>query len=588
MAGRVAAMPLVVLAGNPNAGKSTIFNALTGARQHVGNWPGKTVAVSSGTARWNGTSVTLVDLPGTYSLSAHSLEEAIARDFILEEQPDVAIIVADATNLERNLYLAVQILELGAPTALALNMMDAAEADGTAIDIHLLQRLLGIPVVPTVGSKRQGLEDLLQQAIEEAAPQPKSVDYGLEMEQAIATLQPEVARLIGPTAARYTAIKLLEGDTRVIEACSQSPAMEPLLVMARTLAEQIEAIYGDDVELLVADRRYGYVHGLAHQVVTQNRSTQHRTTTDRIDDLVAHRVLGLPIFFGLMALVFVLTANASAPFVTWVDITVNGVLAGWVTAVLTALSAPAWLLSLLVDGILAGVGGVLVFLPVLLVLYFCLAVLEDSGYMARAAFVMDRLMHLLGLHGKSFIPLVVGFGCNVPGILATRTLENRRDRLMTGLMVPLMSCAARLPIYVIFAAAFFPGHAALVVFGLYVLGIALAVLSGLLFRRTLFAKTADSLFVLELPPYRKPALHGLLTHMWRHSEEFVRKAATVILLASMVVWALLNLPVGVDDTADSLFGQAASAVAPIFAPLGFGNWEATGSLATGLVAKEVV
>ena len=588
MAVRDDTQPLVVLAGNPNAGKSTIFNALTGAHQHVGNWPGKTVAVSSGTTRWNGTSVTLVDLPGTYSLSAHSLEEAIARDFILEEHPDVAIVVADATNLERNLYLAVQILELGAPTALALNMMDAAEADGTVIDIDLMQRLLGIPVVPTVGSKRRGLENLLQQAIEKAAAQPKTVDYGLEMEEAIAALQPEVARLIGPVSARYTALKLLEGDKRVIEACGQSAEMTPLLAMARTTAQQIETIYGDDVELLVADRRYGYVHGLAHQVVTQNRSAQHRSTTDRIDDLVAHRVLGLPIFFGLMALVFVLTANASAPFVTWVDITVNGVLAGWITALLTALSAPAWLLSLLVDGILAGVGGVLVFLPVLLVLYFCLAVLEDSGYMARAAFVMDRLMHLLGLHGKSFIPLVVGFGCNVPGILATRTLENRRDRLMTGLMVPLMSCAARLPIYVIFAAAFFPGHAALVVFGLYVLGIALAVLSGLLFRRTLFAKSADSLFVLELPPYRKPALHGLLTHMWRHSEEFVRKAATVILLASIVVWALLNLPIGVQDTEDSLFGQAAGAVAPVFAPLGFGNWEATGSLATGLVAKEVV
>ncbi|MEZ4768025.1 MAG: ferrous iron transport protein B [Caldilineales bacterium] len=588
MAARIDAQPLVVLAGNPNAGKSTIFNALTGARQHVGNWPGKTVAVTSGTARWNGTSVTLVDLPGTYSLSAHSLEEAIARDFILDERPDVAIVVADATNLERNLYLAVQILELGAPTALALNMMDAAEADGTAIDIDLLQRLLGIPVVPTVGSKRRGLEELLQQAIEKAIPQPKTVDYGLELERAIATLQPEVARLVSPVAARYTTLKLLEGDRRVIEACDLTADMQPLLANARAAADQIEAVYGDDVELLVADRRYGYVHGLAHQVVTQSRSAQHRSTTDRIDDLVAHRVLGLPIFFALMALVFVLTANASAPFVTWIDVTVNGVLAGWVTALLTALSAPAWLLSLLVDGILAGVGGVLVFLPVLLVLYFCLAVLEDSGYMARAAFVMDRLMHLLGLHGKSFIPLVVGFGCNVPGILATRTLENRRDRLMTGLMVPLMSCAARLPIYVIFAAAFFPGHAALVVFGLYVLGIALAVLSGLVFRRTLFANSADSLFVLELPPYRKPALHGLLTHMWRHSEEFVRKAATVILLASMVVWALLNLPFGVEDTADSLFGKVAGAVAPVFTPLGFGNWEATGSLATGLVAKEVV
>jgi ferrous iron transport protein B len=273
--------------------------------------------------------------------------------------------------------------------------------------------------------------------------------------------------------------------------------------------------------------------------------------------------------------------------VDWIDSTVS-ILAGWVAAVLTALAAPAWLLSLLVDGVMAGVGGVLVFLPVLLILYFCLALLEDSGYMARAAFVMDRLMHLLGLHGKSFIPLIVGFGCNVPGILATRTLENRRDRILTGLMVPLMSCAARLPVYVIFAAAFFPQNASAVIFGLYVLGIVLAVLTGLLMRRTLFGKTPDSLFVLELPPYRLPAWRGLRTHMWRHSEEFVRKAATLILAAAVIVWALLNLPIGVENTEDSLFGRAAGAFAPIFAPLGFGDWQATGSLATGLVAKEVV
>lgn len=585
MASKTDNAPVVALAGNPNAGKSTIFNTLTGGRQHVGNWPGKTVDVKSGVVRWNGSAVTLVDLPGTYSLSAHSLEEIIARDFILEERPDAAIVVADATNLERNLYLAAQVMELGVPVALALNMMDRAEAEGIVIDVDLLSRLLGAPVVPTVGTRRQGLLELVGLAVTEAAPRPNLIDYGIELEQEIAALQGQVA-LWSPDAPRYATLKLLEGDKLALQALGSDPAGDGLRAEARAAAARVQAVYGDDVELLVADRRYGFVHGLAHQVV-KRRGGQRRSLTDRIDDIAAHRVLGLPIFFLLMALVFKLTADASAPFVDWIDSTV-GVLAGWVTAGLTAIAAPAWLISLLVDGVLAGVGGVLVFLPVLLILYFCLALLEDSGYMARAAFVMDKLMHLLGLHGKSFIPLIVGFGCNVPGILATRTLENRRDRILTGLMVPLMSCAARLPVYVIFAAAFFPQNASAVIFGLYLLGIVLAVLTGLLMRRTLFGKTPDSLFVLELPPYRLPAWRGLRTHMWRHSEEFVRKAATLILAAAVVVWALLNLPIGVENAEDSLFGRAAGVFAPIFEPLGFGNWQATGSLATGLVAKEVV
>lgn len=587
MASDAVARPVVALAGNPNAGKSTIFNALTGGRQHVGNWPGKTVEIASGVVRWNGRQVTLVDLPGTYSLSAHSLEEVIARDFILEERPDAAIVVADATNLERNLYLAVQVLELGVPVALALNMMDRAEAEGVAIDVDLLSRLLGVPAVPTVGTRRQGLLDLVGLAVSEAAPRPKVVDYGYEMEQEIAALQPQVAALLNPATPRYTTLKLLEGDKLAVQALGDTPEAAALRQGVQEAAARVQEVYGDDVELLVADRRYGFVHGLAHQVAKRHGS-RRPSLTDRIDDVVAHRVLGLPIFFLLMAWVFKLTADASAPFVDWIDTTINGVLAGWVTAGLTAIAAPAWLISLLVEGVMAGVGGVLMFLPVLLILYFCLALLEDSGYMARAAFVMDRLMHLLGLHGKSFIPLIVGFGCNVPGILATRTLENRRDRILTGLMVPLMSCAARLPVYVIFAAAFFPQNASAVILGLYVLGIALAVVTGLLMRRALFGKTADSLFVLELPPYRLPAWRSLRSHMWRHSEEFVRKAATLILAAAVIVWALLNLPVGAESTEDSLFGQAAGAVAPIFEPLGFGNWQATGSLATGLVAKEVV
>lgn len=578
--------PLVALVGNPNAGKSTLFNAFTGARQHVGNWPGKTVDVKTGSVRWDGHQVTLVDLPGTYSLSAHSLEEVIARDFILEERPDVAIVVVDATNLERNLYLVVQVMELGVPVAIALNMMDQAEAEGTVIDVPRLSHLLGVPVVPTVGTRRQGLAELMRQALTAARPQPRPVDYGLEAERELARLEPQAAALAPAVSSRHLALKLLEGDREAAQVLGDSPQAEALRREAAAAAERIRSVYGDDPVLLIADRRYGFVHGLAHQVVRRSRG-QQRSLTDRIDDVVASRLLGLPIFFGLMALVFKLTADASAPFVDWVDALFNDVLARWASAGLSALAAPPWLISLAVDGVLAGVGGVLTFVPVLLVLYFCLAILEDSGYMARAAFVMDRAMHALGLHGKSFIPLIVGFGCNVPGILATRTLEHRRDRILTGLLVPLMSCAARLPVYVIFAAAFFPQHTTAVIFSLYLLGIVLAVVSGLVFQRTLFARQGETLFVLELPPYRLPTLRGLLTHMWRHSQEFVVKAGTVILAASVIVWALLNLPVGA-RAEESLFSRAAGAAAPLFRPLGFGTWEATGSLATGLVAKEVV
>jgi ferrous iron transport protein B len=583
-----AARPVVVaLAGNPNAGKSTVFNALTGAHQAVGNWPGKTVDVKRGTVSLDGRRVVLADLPGTYSLGAHSPDEVMARDFMLAERPDAVVVVVDATNLERNLYLVVQILELGVPVAIALNMMDLAEAEGTVLDAALLGRLMGVPVVPTVGTRRQGLEDLLRQSLAAARAHPEVVDYGPELEAELAHLVPLVAGIRPEAPARHTALRLLEGDPATHAALGADDAADAARAAAQAGAARVAALYGYDVALLVADRRYGLVHGLAHQVVRRSHAPG-RSLTDRIDDVVAHRLVGLPLFFLLMGLVFYLTAEASAPFVAWIDFVVNEVLASWVVAVFSALAAPDWLRSLVVDGILAGVGGVLVFLPVLLVLYLCLAVLEDSGYMARAAFVMDRVMHLLGLHGKSFIPLIVGFGCNVPGILATRTLGDRRDRLLTGLLVPLMSCAARLPVYVIFAAAFFPRHTGLVVFGLYLLGIGLAVLSGLLFRRTVLAHTVDSLFVLELPPYRLPTARGLVTHMWRHSAEFVHKAATVILVASVLVWALVNLPPGVPSMAESWFGRLAGAVAPVFTPLGFGNWEAAGSLATGLAAKEVV
>ncbi len=386
---------------------------------------------------------------------------------------------------------------------------------------------------------------------------------------------------------RWLAIKLLEKDAEILERVKGMDGGEQIVAFARERARHVESLLGDDFDLLTADRRYGYINGVVRQSL-HRPLIDRLTLTDRIDNIVTHRWLGLPVFFAVMYIVFRLVIDVSAPFLDWTDAVINGPLANGIRFLLDLLPAPLWLRSLLIDGIVAGVGGVLVFVPGLLILYFFLALIEDSGYMSRAAFVMDRFMRIVGLHGKSFIPMILGFGCAVPAIYATRTIASRRDRVLTALLVPLMSCSARLPVYVVFGLAFFGTKAGTVIWGMYALGILVAMIAGMVFTRTILKPDVSSAFVLELPPYRQPALKSVLIHMWENTREFVRKAGTTILTASIVMWVLLNLPWGVANQRDSYFGKFSSAIAPVFAPLDFGNWETGGALVSGFMAKEIV
>ncbi len=416
------------------------------------------------------------------------------------------------------------------------------------------------------------------------------LDYGGKIEREIAKLIDTFDELnfdTGRYPKRWLALKLLEADPEILERLGSIPEGERVIALAKKSAAHVQDMLGDDFDLLTADRRYGFINGVVRQSLHRPR-LDRITLTDRIDDIVTHRWLGLPVFFAVMYLVFRLVIDVSSPFLDWTDAVINGPLANWIRFLLNLAPLPGWIHSLVIDGVIAGVGGVLVFVPGLLILYFFLALLEDSGYMSRAAFVMDRFMRVVGLHGKSFIPMILGFGCAVPAIYATRTISSRRDRVLTALLVPLMSCSARLPVYVVFGLAFFGSRAGTVIWAMYALGILVAMLAGMFFTRTILKPDASSAFVLELPPYRQPSLKSVLIHMWENTREFVRKAGTMILLASVVMWFLLNLPWGVGDQRDSYFGKVSGAISPVFAPLGFDNWETGGALVTGFMAKEIV
>ncbi|HRQ22521.1 MAG TPA: ferrous iron transport protein B [Anaerolineales bacterium] len=416
------------------------------------------------------------------------------------------------------------------------------------------------------------------------------LDYGGKLEREIMRIIESFSEFQIDTARypqRWLALKLLEADAEVLDVLRRMPNGGKVISLAEESAEKLKSMLGDDVDILIADRRYGFINGIVRQSL--HRPHMDRITlTDRIDDIVTHKWLGLPIFFAMMYVMFRLVIDVSAPFLDWTDSVITGPITGWFSHLLVLLSAPAWMHSLVVEAVIGGVGGVLVFVPGLLILYFFLALLEDSGYMSRAAFVMDRFMRVIGLHGKSFIPMILGFGCAVPAIYATRTIASWRDRVLTALLVPLMSCSARLPVYVVFGLAFFGARAGTVIWGMYALGIVVAMLAGMVFTRTILKPDASSAFVLELPPYRQPALKSVLIHMWENTREFIRKAGTVILAASLVMWILLNFPWGVEDKRDSYFGRVSGAVAPVFAPLGFGNWQTSGALVTGFMAKEIV
>lgn len=416
------------------------------------------------------------------------------------------------------------------------------------------------------------------------------LDYGGKIEREITKLIDvfeEIQFDTGRYPKRWLALKLLEADTDILKRVQAMPNGGQVIARAKKGAEHVTSMLGDDFDMLTADRRYGYINGIVRQSL-HRPLVDRLTLTDRIDDIVTHKWLGLPVFFAVMYIVFRLVIDVSSPFLDWTDAIINGPIANLFRFILDLISAPAWIHSLVIDGIVAGVGGVLVFVPGLLILYFFLALLEDSGYMSRAAFVMDRFMRVVGLHGKSFIPMILGFGCAVPAIYATRTIASRRDRILTALLVPLMSCSARLPVYVVFGLAFFGARAGTVIWAMYALGIVVAMLAGMVFTRTILKPDSTSAFVLELPPYRQPALKSVLIHMWENTREFVRKAGTMILLASVIMWLLLNLPFGVSNQHDSYFGKVSGAISPVFAPLGFDSWETGGALVTGFIAKEIV
>jgi ferrous iron transport protein B len=579
----------VAVAGNPNSGKSTLINAIAGTRLQVGNWPGVTVEKKEAAFDHAGRRIHLVDLPGTYSLSPYSQEEIVARDFLAAARPDVILNVVDSTNLERNLYLTVQLAELGIPVVMALNIHDEAEAKGYRIDARRIEERLGIRVVPTSATKKRGLDALLEAVVAAAGgnetSRPALLSYGTDLDRAALAVAEALDTSAPDVMARYPrrwlVLKLMEGDVRVADELR----IDPAAVLDGPL-EHLRTAHGEDIEALLTEARYALAAGLTREVLEKPR-LQRIELTERIDKVVLNRFLGIPIFFAAMWVVFKLTFDLSAPFGDWIDGTANGPLKRWAAALLGAIAAPDWTVSLVNDGIISGVGFVLVFVPVIFAMMFFITVLEASGYMARAAFVMDRAMHAIGLHGKSFIPMVLGFGCNVPGVYATRTLESWRDRVLTALLIPLMSCGARLPVYVLFVGVFFPGRPGTVIWSLYVVGILLAIVMGFVFKKTLFRGEAPA-FIMELPPYRLPALRSVCLHTWEKGKHFLVKAGTYILAVSVMVWFLLHLPWGVENKRDSYLGRAGQVMAPALAPLGFGTWEAASSLITGVIAKEIV
>lgn len=569
----------VALAGNPNVGKSTIFNALTGSRQHVGNWPGVTVEKKSGFATVDNTEIEIIDLPGTYSLTAYTVDEIVTRDFIIEERPDVVIHIVDTSNFERNLYLTTQLMELGVPLVMALNMSDEAAKNGIKIDPARIKEYFEIPAVKTVGSRREGLDELLRTAIAEAGTSPHhehSVGYGNEIELHIADLITVLKKdpvLISRYPPRWLAIRLLEGDEKIIERIRPGPASD-------AVAELLTSIDLTETEAAMADHRYELIAAFMPQVCPT--CFLGMSASDLIDRVVTNRYLGIPIFLALMWGAFQFTFAFAAPFTSAINAAMNAL-----GAAVTAGVRPEWLASFINNGIIGGVGTVLGFVPNIFILFLILAILEDSGYLARAAFVMDRLMYAIGLPGKSFIPMLIGFGCNVPAILATRTIEDRKDRIITILINPFMSCGARLPVYVLFAGVFFPHSAGTVIFFLYVLGIVIAILSAKLFRLTILpGKPAP--FLMEMPPYRLPTARTSLVHMWDRGSMYLQKAGFVIFGIAIIVWGLASLPLGVAyGSAGSYVGIIGHVLQPVVAPLGF-NWEVTVALIFGFMAKEVV
>ena len=579
---------IIALAGNPNSGKTTLFNSLTGSRHSVGNWPGVTVERKEGKVRYKEAEITGVDLPGTYSLSPYSMEEIVARNYIVEGNPDVVVNIVDASNLERNLYLTTQVIELGKPMVIALNMMDVAEKRGIKVDTNKLSKELGVPVVAIVATKNEGIKELLDTVVKvknkEIDAIPNQIDYGPKAEAEIARTMEELKNnpKVDNTNLRWTALKVLEEDESILKKLEIKPS--PDYDEDMDLSGDIDL--EDDMESLIADKKYGYISKVVNKSVKRPKE-KLLTTSDKIDKVVTNKWLGLPIFGLIMYAVFSLTFGIGDIFIGFIEDGFENI-AEALKGLLASAGAAEWLQSLLGDGIIAGVGGVLTFLPGIIILFIAISLLEDTGYMARVAFIMDRAMRKIGLSGKAFVPLLMGFGCTVPAVMGTRTLEDENDRLATILVSPFMSCGAKLPVYILFAGVFFKGNEANVVFSLYFLGVIVAILSALLFKKTIFKSKATP-FVMELPPYRFPTFKTTGLSVWERVKGYILRAGTIIFAASIVIWFITGFNfTGAVELQDSFGASIGRAIAPIFKPLGFGNWQTTLSLITGLLAKEVV
>lgn len=590
------------LAGNPNCGKTTLFNALTGSNQYVGNWPGVTVEKKEGRVTQSSRDIRIVDLPGIYSLSPYSMEEIVTRNYIIEEKPDLIVNIVDATNLERNLYLSLQLAELAVPMVIALNMMDVVEKQGDSLDASLLARLLGIRVVPISASKGTGVHKLLHAAEHELAHRRESghVDRHTGQEDPPDIYQGNLKKTIYLIEAaitgackkagmplRWSAVKLVEGD---------NPTKDKLN-LPDDVYRFIEDAVGEletgslDREMVVADQKYKAICEFRNKVLKKAAREGALTASDKIDAIVTGKYFALPLFAGVMGFVFYLTfGSMGAKLVDYVDWLINIQLLEAARSFLTGIGAANWAVGLVCDGMIAGIGAVLAFFPQIALLFFFLSFLEDSGYMARAAFIMDRALHGIGLSGKSFVPMLMGFGCSVPAIMATRTLANDRDRRLTIMLVPFMSCSAKMPVYMLFVGVFFPGRAWLAVGSLYFLGLAVAVLYALLLRKTVL-RGGHSPFVMELPPYRLPTAKTLGLHLWEKIKDFLSKAGTVLLGASVLVWFCRYFDFSLARAGsgeNSILGVVGAKIAPLFAPLGFGDWKSSVSLLSGLVARESI
>ncbi len=579
----------IALAGNPNSGKTTMFNDLTGSSQYVGNWPGVTVEKKEGKLKGK-KDVIIQDLPGIYSLSPYTLEEVVARNYLINERPDSLINIVDASNIERNLYLTTQLVELGLPVVLALNMIDIVRKKGDTIDIEKLGKLMGCEVVETsaitgVGSKEAAEKALL--AAQSGAVHEPAHKFAEVIEDAISEISGIIEDKVGAGLLRFYAIKLFERDEKISGSLKLSKDEENRI---DGIASTIENEYDDDSESIITNERYNYIAGVIKQCV-KVKNRRALSVSDKIDRVVTNRVLALPIFAGVMFLIYFVSINTVGAWMTdWVndsffgDIVPN-TLGVWLESVITQ----PWLYSLIMDGIVAGVGAVLGFVPQMLVLFLCLAILEDCGYMARIAFIMDRVFRRFGLSGKSFIPILIGTGCGVPGIMASRTIENENDRRMTVITTTFMPCGAKLPIIALIAGAFFPGSI-WVAPSAYFIGIAAILVSGILLKKTKAFAGKPSPFVMELPAYHRPRAKGVLIQTWDRGFSFIKKAGTIILISSVVIWFLssFNTSMEMVETGDSMLASVGHAIAPVFSPLGWGQWQPTVATLTGFVAKEQV